>query len=137
MAAMKTHPDGAVDILTREAPLGERGTSIQLWDLGPLYERLGARSDAFARWEKHHGYCTGVTPEGEAFLPDFPIFSTVAWMNIDWVLLSGSEVLQLIEECERAERQAEGTPEAELFRRIGDLGRRAATQGSQVRFGPG
>ena len=128
--------DGAVHLLT--PPDREPLARVDIWDLGRFYGRLGVREGDFQRWQEKYGLGKGEGPEGELFVPGFPIFSKAAWMGIASVGLSGSQIEQLREECERAVPLAGELPEAEGFRAIRDLAVHASGhERAEVWFGYG
>jgi hypothetical protein len=118
-------------------PHGDREASVAIWDVHALYAPLGVREGDVKRWEDEHegAWGKGFLEDGTCFVPGFPVFSTVFWMWGDFVSLAGDEIPRLIEECGRAEKLAEGTPQVELLRRIRELAERAVAEGGELEFG--
>ncbi len=100
-----------------------------------IYRALGAASDQFASWEKKNGYGSlGRDKDGKLFIPDFPIFSKVAWMYIDPVDLSLEEVRQLIQECSEVEARTDDVAVREEVSRLRSLAQEAASRSASLRF---
>ena len=88
-------PDGIVRLVAEDGPRPD------IWDLEGLYEALGADGATFGRWLEQFGL-TGSSPDGQWLIPTYPMFSKVAWMNIDPVQLTPHEAAELTAECNLA-----------------------------------
>lgn len=133
---MLPFPAGIVRLLPRQG----RGRSTRcevlfLNDLAGPYHLLGLSDERMVQWQRDYGVDSlGKSPSGQYLIPEFPIFSKVAWMHVDPVIITGKEIHQLIQECEKAERLADG-PEAGAFRDIRLLAQRAIELGGSLEFG--
>ena len=134
---MKRFPTGVVRLVVPDNPSDwSQENVLPLDSLGDLYETLGASSWDFLEWQSRYGMASlGRNPEGQFLIPRFPIFSKVAWMHIDPVLLSTTEVDDLTQECERATTLAETMTTRESFQSICAIAERARRLGALIEFG--
>lgn len=67
-----------------------------------VYDTIGVDQNRFRKWQDDHGFHSGgVAPDGALLAPEYPIFSRLAWTNIDPVYLQGAEISALLEEARR------------------------------------
>jgi hypothetical protein len=67
-----------------------------------VYDTIGVDQDRFRKWQDEHGFHSGgVAPDGAVLAPGYPIFSRLAWTNIDPVYLQGADLSALLEEAKR------------------------------------
>ena len=67
-----------------------------------VYDTIGVDENRFRKWQDEHGFHSGgVAPDGALLAPDYPIFSCLAWTNIDPVYLQGNDLSTLLEEAKR------------------------------------
>jgi len=79
-------------------------------NIGEIYRLLGLNPDRFERWTIRFGAdCRGRSDSGELLVPGFPIFSKIAWMDIDDAVVEFDDLPDLVQECKMlAKRISEG-----------------------------
>lgn len=134
---MDSIPNGVVRIVPRDDPQNwSKDNLLPIYDIGALYRVIGANSDNFGEWQSFYGMDSlGRGPNGETFIPDFPEFSKVAWMDIDPVMLSEYDLDSLITECQNAELRASTADERAIFVQIAKFADRAKKLGASLEFG--
>jgi hypothetical protein len=66
-------------------------------DAGQLLGELGLVPERFTEWTFKFGADSlGVSATGETLLPDFPIFSMLAWVDVDPVLIETRQLGPLV-----------------------------------------
>jgi hypothetical protein len=114
-----------------------REERIPIWSYGEIYRVLGVTSARFAAWEREYGMDSmGVGADGELLIPEFPLFSKVAWTYIDAVTLTGSDISELELECARAATRTDDETIQSTFRAICDIATRARENSDDIYFGP-
>ena len=134
---MPSYPVGIVRVLApdEEGSLSVRDT-LFLHDLAGPYQFLGLSNDRMEQWQLDYGVDSlGKSPDGGMLLPAFPIFSKVAWMHVDPVIVAGPELPQLIRECAKAEILAAERPECSAFTEIRSMAERAIELRGCLEFG--
>ena len=106
---------------------------VELFDLVNLFGVLGLTAKATSEWIDLHGISSEDT-DGNPIIPDYPIFLKVSWMHIDAARVSGDEIENLIEECERAESRSEGQAIQRDFFLIKDLAKNAMALNAEIQF---
>lgn len=129
----KSIPLGIIRVIRQS---GDKPVTLtELRAFNEIYTSLGVTEDRFAQWEQENGYGSqGKDKAGKLFIPDFPIFSKVAWMYIDPVDLSYDEVQQLIDECTRAINSNNNRSAIEELTRIRKIALEASAQSATLRF---
>ncbi|WCT74543.1 hypothetical protein PQ455_04745 [Sphingomonas naphthae] len=100
------------------------GAKSFIANVGTFYGELGLEPGRFQRWTLEFGAdCMGVSPTGETLIPEFPVFSKVAWMDIDPVVIKDADLFALIVECALICTKAlssEVAAEADAIRRLAE-----------------
>ena len=132
---MTQHPAGIVEIVDSADGINwHKGECVEIYRMGPLYDVLGLHDICWREWLDKYGLATE-NPSGRPIIPDFPIFSKVCWMHIDYVRLTLEELPALIDECKRAEGMAEDEMVRHLFCRIEELTVKAQNMRAELEFG--
>ncbi len=136
MEALRSIPMGRVRMVNAAGVIvGSENVGIQ--EYGGLYTALGATSGMFRAWEDKYGMDSlGAGEDGSLLLPEYPVFSKVAWTYIDPVDLSREEIQELVYECERAMAPGKSAPVLRLLSDIRGLAIKAESAGATLRFGP-
>jgi hypothetical protein len=70
--------------------------------VGQLLGELGMVPELFDEWTRQYGAdCLGVSPVGETMLPGFPVLSSLAWVDVDPVVIGMEKLSSLVDECDR------------------------------------
>jgi hypothetical protein len=127
-------PAGVVTVITPGAKTSV--TPVRIWNYNAIYAALGVSGEAFLAWQRKYGLDSlGVGTAGELFIPDYPVFSKVAWTHIDSVDLSPPEIEALIGECDRAISNVQDLAARKELEAIRSLSTEALKQSATVRFG--
>jgi hypothetical protein len=136
MEALRSIPMGRVRMVNAAGAIAS-SDNVGIQKYGGLYTALGATSEMFRAWEDKYGMDSlGVSEHGSVLLPEYPVFSKVAWTYIDHVDLSGEETQELIHECERAMASGKNPSVLTLLSDIRRLAIKAQSIGATLRFGP-
>jgi hypothetical protein len=130
-------PQGVVRVVGEDgAPTrGLEGQSIAIADLGAFFRVLGP-DDARLKWQERYGFGTlGTDGSGKHVYDAFPMLSQIGWMNIDEVVIEGSNLISIAEESERAAVIAGGPVERDLFTQIARLACQASQRNLKLEFG--
>jgi hypothetical protein len=72
-----------------------------------IYQSIGVNEERLSMWQNKHGFDSGgVGSRGELLVPEYPIFSRLAWTVIDPVYLKDGELSDLIDESKRISEQS-------------------------------
>jgi len=109
---------------------------VDIYSYDDIYRTIGGTAERFEYWQRKYGMDSlGEGDNGEMFLPEFPVFSKIAWMFIEPVDLSRSETSSLVGECEAALARAHDQHVLNEIGQIRDLAERALRVCSTLRCG--
>ncbi|MFV3078140.1 hypothetical protein [Niveispirillum fermenti] len=97
------HADAMAIPVSPKGELNEdfRNLTTYISSIGKFYNELGLSPGRFEEWTSNFGAdCCGISPDGEFLIPEFPVFSRLAWMDIDPVVLFHDDIINLIIECD-------------------------------------
>ena len=136
MRSRKASPLGIVG-LTDEQGLLTNSPRVGIWELGAIYSTIGAGRETFAKWEEKYGMDSlGVGEGGILLAPGFPMFSKIAWMYVDPVILSPSETKQLLNEIETLLNRVGNSDTREELEGIREVATMAIAREAPLRIGP-
>src|SRR5687768_1336813 len=104
-------------------------------DLDAVYKAIGITPSRLSKWIAMHG-ATGVTANGKNFLaPEYPRLSIVAFMYVDSVCVSGTDLVEIRTECLNAAAKTNDENTAKILHSIAAFAEAAATDGAALEFG--
>jgi hypothetical protein len=109
---------------------------VPLYSVNDIYASVGVGPNDFAQWQEKYGFGTlGKTDQGILFVPNYPVFSKIAWMGIEPVDLSPTETSMLIEECTKARSNSVNAAANTELEALITLAQKAIAVGGTVGFG--
>jgi hypothetical protein len=100
-----------------------------------VYDTIGVNQDQFRKWQDEHGFHSGgAAPDGALLAPEYPIFSRLAWTNIDPVYLQGADLAALLEETKRVSEASNDTVVKANLDKLSALAMEAQQRSQVLRF---
>ena len=136
MRSRKASPLSVVDFAD-ERGVSANGHRVGIWEYENIYDCIGVGQETFSKWQDRYGMDSlGVGEGGILLAPGFPMFSKIAWMYVDPVILSPSETKQLLNEIETLLNRVGNSDTRKELEGIREVATMAIAREAPLRIGP-
>jgi hypothetical protein len=100
-----------------------------------VYSAIGVDEGKVIKWQDEHGFHSGgAAPDGALLVPEYPIFSRLAWTHIDPVYLQGADLSALLEETKRISEASNDPAVRDNLGKLSALATEAQQRSQVLRF---
>lgn len=134
--SQRSRPEAEAYVVTGDSESKEPRLVVPIYSSTDIYASMGLGDKDFSQWLHRYGVTpSGKNRDGVLFVPDYPVFSKIAWMGINVIDLSSAETLMLIDECTRVRNRAVSAEASAELDALGALAQKAVATGGTIRFG--